>query len=160
MTHPYIAGELARSRSEERIRAAATGRRARAARPRVRSRLTALLLGWVRARPGASVVDGTDADRQPSTGPSSRAQQHAMSLFIGVHTIDGPVSLDDVALAHPADLVAQGKHGVNYLCYWVDEEHGKIFCLVMAADADTAAIVHRKAHGLLADDIYPASEGS
>ena len=71
-----------------------------------------------------------------------------------------PVTLDDVAKAHAADLQAQDAHGVHYLRYWVDQEHGKIFCLVDAPDADAAATVHREAHGLVADEIYPVAEGA
>ena len=41
-----------------------------------------------------------------------------------------------------------------------DEEHGKIFCLVDAPDADAAAAVHRAAHGLVADEIHPVAEGA
>ena len=64
----------------------------------------------------------------------------------------------DVAGAHQADLATQGKYGVDYLRYWVDEEAGKIFCLVEAPDAETAHTVHREAHGLVADEIYSVSE--
>ncbi|MDT4975439.1 MAG: hypothetical protein QOG98_1197, partial [Pseudonocardiales bacterium] len=53
-----------------------------------------------------------------------------MSLFMDVHNIKGGVSAADVAGAHQADLATQGPHGVNYLRYWVDEQAGKIFCLV------------------------------
>jgi Protein of unknown function (DUF4242) len=42
--------------------------------------------------------------------------------------------------------------------YWVDEEAGKIFCLVDAPDVEAANTVHRQAHGLVADEIYPVSE--
>ena len=65
-----------------------------------------------------------------------------MALFMDAHTIGGPVTLED------------------YLRYWVDQEHGKIFCLVDAPDADAAAAVHREAHGLVADEIFPVAEGS
>ncbi|HEY2948841.1 MAG TPA: DUF4242 domain-containing protein [Micromonosporaceae bacterium] len=83
-----------------------------------------------------------------------------MALFMDVHTVGGPVTVDDVATAHAADLQTQGEYGVNYLRYWVDDQHGKIFCLVDAPDADTAATVHREAHGLVADEIYPVAEGA
>ena len=62
-----------------------------------------------------------------------------MALFMDTHTLGGPVTIDDVAKAHAADLQAQDAHGVHYLRYWVDQEHGKIFCLVDAPDADAAA---------------------
>lgn len=81
-----------------------------------------------------------------------------MPLFMDVHNIEGGVSATDVAGAHQADLAHQDAHGVKYLRYWVDEEAGKIFCLVEAPDAEAANTVHREAHGLVADEIYPVSE--
>jgi hypothetical protein len=82
-----------------------------------------------------------------------------MALFMDVHHLDGPVSVDDVAKAHAADLATQGAHGVHYLRYWVDESEAKIFCLVDAPDAEAANTVHREAHGLVADEIHPVVEG-
>ncbi|MFI5713963.1 nickel-binding protein [Kribbella sp. NPDC051620] len=55
-------------------------------------------------------------------------------------------------------LATQGAHGVNYLKYWVDEAAGKIFCLVDAPDAEAANTVHREAHGLVAQEIFPVTE--
>lgn len=81
-----------------------------------------------------------------------------MTLYMDVHTIDGGVDPADVANAHAADLVTGPAHGVSYLRYWVDGEAGKIFCLVDAPDAEAANAVHREAHGLVADEIYPVSE--
>ena len=81
-----------------------------------------------------------------------------MSLFMDMHSIEGGVQAGDVAAAHKADLATQEPHGVNYLRYWVDEEAGKIFCLVDAPDAEAANTVHREAHGLVADEIYPVTE--
>jgi len=66
----------------------------------------------------------------------------------------------DVAGAHQADLATQGRYGVDYRSYWVDEANGKVFCLVEAPDAETAVTVHREAHGLVADKIFPVIEGS
>ncbi len=83
-----------------------------------------------------------------------------MPLFMDVHHMEGGVSASDVAGAHEKDLEVQGQHGVNYKQYWVDEKAGKIFCLVDAPDAETAARVHREAHGLVADEIYEVREGS
>jgi hypothetical protein len=83
-----------------------------------------------------------------------------MPLFLDVHTIDGGVAAADVAGAHMADLATQAAYGVEYQRYWVDEEAGKVFCLVEAPDADAAATVHREAHGLVAQEIYPVVEGS
>jgi Nickel responsive protein SCO4226-like len=83
-----------------------------------------------------------------------------MSLFMDVHTMNGEIGIADVAQAHQADLKIQGGHGVDYLRYWVDEQNGKIFCLVEAPTAEAAATVHREAHGLVADEVYPVAEGS
>jgi hypothetical protein len=68
-------------------------------------------------------------------------------------------TVQDVAGAHQADLKTQDAYGVKYLRYWVDEAGGKVFCLAEAPDADAAAAVHREAHGLVADRIYPVVEG-
>jgi len=81
-----------------------------------------------------------------------------MPLFMDIHTV-GSVAKEDVAKAHEADLQTQGKLGVSYLKYWVNEESGKIFCLVDAPSAAAAETVHREAHGLVADDIFQVSEG-
>ena len=59
-----------------------------------------------------------------------------------------------------ADLQTQVKYDVRYLRYWVNEQHGKVFCLVEAASEDAAITVHREAHGLVADDIFEVQEGS
>lgn len=83
-----------------------------------------------------------------------------MALYMDVHTIDGGVTVEDVAVAHQADLKAQSRHDVRYLRYWVDEKQGRIFCLVEAPSAEAANAVHREAHGLVADEIYPVQEGS
>ena len=83
-----------------------------------------------------------------------------MPLFMDVHHIEGEVSAMDVAKAHAADVETQGKYGVDYKRYWVDEAGGKIFCLVEAPDAEAAALVHKEAHGLVADEIHEVSEGS
>jgi hypothetical protein len=82
-----------------------------------------------------------------------------MSLFMDVHTMNGPVGVTDVAKVHAADLQTQEPYGVKYLRYWVNEAEGKIFCLVDAPDTDAANTVHREAHGLVADEIYAVSEG-
>ncbi len=83
-----------------------------------------------------------------------------MPLFLDVHTMEGGVSAADVAGAHRADLTTQSEHGVDYQRYWIDEEAGKIFCLVEAPDAEAANSVHREAHGLVAQEIYQVIEGS
>ena len=82
-----------------------------------------------------------------------------MALYMDVHNLGGPVTAEEVAKAHAADLGVQDDHGVHYLRYWVDEEAGKIFCLVDAPNPDAANTVHREAHGLVADEIHKVVEG-
>jgi hypothetical protein len=83
-----------------------------------------------------------------------------MALYMDVHSLDGAVAAADVAQAHAADLAMQDAHDVHFLRYWVDEAGGKIFCLVDAPDAEAANTVHREAHGLVADEIFPVTEGA
>jgi Protein of unknown function (DUF4242) len=83
-----------------------------------------------------------------------------MPLFMDVHKIKGGVSAEDVAKAHMEDVRTQDEFGVSYLRYWVDERAGRIFCLVEAPDAEAANSVHRKAHGLVAEEIFEVTEGS
>jgi hypothetical protein len=83
-----------------------------------------------------------------------------MSLYMDVHnTLPDGTTVADLAGAHEADLQVQQRYDVRYLNYWVDEEAGKVFCLVDAPTADAAHAVHREAHGLVADEIYPVVQG-
>lgn len=82
-----------------------------------------------------------------------------MALYMDVHHhVDG-LTEEAVAGAHQRDLEVQGKHGVNYLRYWFDEDKGKVFCLVEAPSKEAAIAVHREAHGLVADEITEVKEG-
>lgn len=83
-----------------------------------------------------------------------------MPLYMDIHTIGGGVTADDVARAHMADLQTQGRYDVRYLRYWVSEPEGKVFCLVEAPSPQAASVVHREAHGLVAQHVYEVKEGS
>jgi hypothetical protein len=67
--------------------------------------------------------------------------------------------MEDIATAHGADLEIQGRYGVRYLRYWVDERDGKVFCLLEAPSGEAAARVHRQTHGQVADEIYWVKDG-
>jgi hypothetical protein len=83
-----------------------------------------------------------------------------MPLFMDVHsTIPAEADASAVAEAHEADLRVQDKYHVRYVNYWLDEADRKIFCLVEAPDAESAAAVHREAHGLVADEIHEVTQG-
>jgi class 3 adenylate cyclase len=76
-----------------------------------------------------------------------------MPLFMDIHDLHGDVSPEEVAKAHAKDIEIQKKYGVEYRKYWVNEDCGKIFCLVEAPDAESAIRVHSEAHGMVADKI-------
>ena len=82
-----------------------------------------------------------------------------MPTYLDVHDLPG-VKAADVANAHQADLAVQSRYGVDYQRYWVDEEAGKVFCLVDAPDRETASRVHREAHGLEAHTLHEVQEGA
>ncbi len=83
-----------------------------------------------------------------------------MPLFMDVHnSLPEGATAKDVAGAHEEDLKIQERYGVRYVNYWVDDRAGKVFCLVEAPNADAAHTVHREAHGLVADEIYPVEQG-
>ena len=76
-----------------------------------------------------------------------------MPVYMDIHDGPGGVTAEDVAKAHAHDVEVQGKYGVEYRKYWVNEKAGKIFCLVHASSAEVANQVHREAHGLVAGNI-------
>ena len=91
--------------------------------------------------------------------PTNRGEPE-MPLYMDVHHLGEAVTIEDVAKAHVADLQHQDKYDVKYLRYWVDEAKGEIFCLVEAPSPEAANIVHREAHGLVADEVHLVREGS
>jgi len=83
-----------------------------------------------------------------------------MPLFMDIHHhVDG-LTTEAIKGAHEADVQAQEELGVRYLQYWYDEGSGKVFCLVDAPNAEAATEVHRRAHGLVADEIVEVQQGS
>jgi Protein of unknown function (DUF4242) len=82
-----------------------------------------------------------------------------MPTYMDMHDLPG-VKAADVVGAHEADLRVQSQYGVNYKHNWVDEAAGKVFCLVDAPDRETAARVHREAHGLEAQTLFEVEQGA
>jgi class 3 adenylate cyclase len=75
-----------------------------------------------------------------------------MPLYMDVHNLQGTTAVQ-VDQAHAADLEEQGRYGVEYLRYWFNESQGKAFCLVDAPSPEAAQLVHREAHGQIAERI-------
>ncbi|HTZ62042.1 MAG TPA: DUF4242 domain-containing protein [Thermoplasmata archaeon] len=82
-----------------------------------------------------------------------------MPLYMDEHKHVKGVTAKAVAEAHEKDLKVEGKYGVHYRQYWVDERQEKIFCLVEAPNPEAAARVHKEAHGLVADEVHEVSQG-
>jgi hypothetical protein len=80
--------------------------------------------------------------------------------LLDLYTVAGGINAADVAAAHGKDPETQGRYGVNDPSYWVDEQAGKVFCLVETTDVQAASTVHRQAHGLVAHVLYLVSEHS
>ena len=91
--------------------------------------------------------------RAAEDGPATR-------LFLDVHELTpGGVTAAAVADAHAKDLAVEGKHGVAFEKYWVDEAAGRVYCLSHAPDAEAVVSTHREAHGLLPAAVFPVTEG-
>lgn len=82
------------------------------------------------------------------------------SLFLDVHYLGaGKVTAKDVAAAHKKDLATEGKYGVNFIDYWVDEKQGTVMCLSQAKDSASIANTHKEAHGLLPAEVMKVKQG-
>ena len=94
-----------------------------------------------------------------STG-SAPTRQAGKKLFMDVHNLEpGKVTFADVMAAHKKDLATEGKYGVSFIKFWVDEKQGKVFCLSEAPDSTAIINTHKEAHGLLPAYILKVQEG-
>ncbi|TLV04030.1 DUF4242 domain-containing protein [Dyadobacter luticola] len=71
----------------------------------------------------------------------------------------GNVTAKAVADAHVKDLAVQGKYGVNFINYWVDEKSGAVMCLSEAKDANSVISTHKEAHGLIPVEVHQVKQG-
>jgi class 3 adenylate cyclase len=76
-----------------------------------------------------------------------------MPVYMDIHELPEGVTPQDVAKAHAHDVELQGKYGVNYSKYWLNEGARKIFCLCHAPSAEAAVQVHKESHGLMAEKL-------
>lgn len=95
---------------------------------------------------------------ESSSGVATKSAEH---LYIDVHHLGaGKVTADAVARAHAKDLATEGKYGVHFLQYWVDEAGGNVYCLSSSPDSNAIRQTHAAAHGLLPDEIYAVTDGT
>ena len=75
-----------------------------------------------------------------------------MPIYMDRHDAEG-ATLEGCANLHKKDLAIQGKYGVRFITYWVDEVRSKAFCLVDAPNKDALQKAHDEAHGDIANEI-------
>jgi hypothetical protein len=81
-------------------------------------------------------------------------------MYIDVHHMGkGKVTPSDVAKAHQKDLMAEGKYGVHFLRYWLDEQTGTIYCLSQSPGKKQIIQTHKEAHGLIPQEIHEVKSG-
>ena len=83
-----------------------------------------------------------------------------MPLYMDIHHKVEGLTAEAVGRDHQRDLEVQEKHGVKYQRYWYDEGTGMVFCLVEATSKEAAEVVHREAHGLMAEEIIEVKAGA
>ena len=76
-----------------------------------------------------------------------------MPLYMDIHDLPPGTTAEDIAKLHTCDLETEGKYGVHYHRYWLNENAGKVFCLCEAPSAEAAIRVHKEAHGKVAEKI-------
>lgn len=82
------------------------------------------------------------------------------NLYLDVHELGaGKVTPEAVADAHKKDLAVQGKYGVSFIDYWVDQNKGYVFCLAEAKDSASIVNTHREAHGLVPTHVMKVIQG-
>jgi len=91
-------------------------------------------------------------------GPEAVARGN--NFFLDVHELGaGNVTAAAVAGAHKKDLAVQGKYGVSFINYWVDEKAGMVMCLSQAKDSTAIINTHKEAHGLLPAYVLKVKQG-
>ena len=96
----------------------------------------------------------------PVTDGQEAAFINQGDFFLDIHELGaGKVKANDVAAAHKKDLAVQGKYGVNFINYWVDEKSGVVFCLSQAKDANAVISTHKEAHGLIPVEVLKIKQG-
>lgn len=88
------------------------------------------------------------------------AKLNGKQMFLDIHHLEpGSVNAEAVAGAHAKDLATQGKYGVNFVNYWVDEKLGTVVCLSEAPDSLAVIKTHTEAHGLVPAKVERVQQG-
>ena len=88
------------------------------------------------------------------------AKLNGKQMFLDTHHFEpGSVNAAAVAAAHAKDLAVQGKYGVNFVNYWLDEKTGTVVCLSEAPDSLSVIHTHTEAHGLVPSKVERVQQG-
>lgn len=81
-------------------------------------------------------------------------------LYLDIHHFPpGSVTPEAIAEAHKKDIATEGKQGVHFINYWVDETNGTVMCLSTAPNEDAIKHTHKEALGLSPDTIIKVKGG-
>jgi len=81
-----------------------------------------------------------------------------MPLFMDCHNTPG-IKIQEAEKAHLKDLAVQEKYNVKYLAYWVNEDSGKVFCLMKAPNKEAIKKTHLLANGIETCNIVEVEGG-
>jgi AraC-like DNA-binding protein len=81
-----------------------------------------------------------------------------MPLYMDCHDTPG-IKIEEAEKAHLKDLAVQEKYGVKYISYWVNEESGKVFCLMKAPNKEAIHKTHLLANGIETCNIVEVEGG-
>lgn len=80
-----------------------------------------------------------------------------MPIYMDVHNVPG-VKAKEAAEAHRSDVLLEEAYGCKCMTYWIDEERGKVFCLIDAPDKEAVTQMHHQAHGLIPFNIIEVDD--
>lgn len=75
-----------------------------------------------------------------------------MPIYMDSHIVPG-VEAEHVAAQHKRDLGVQDQFGCRNMTYWVDEDRGRVFCLIDAPNEEAVRQMHDHAHGDIPHEI-------
>ncbi|RKN82289.1 nickel-binding protein [Ulvibacterium marinum] len=79
-----------------------------------------------------------------------------MPIYMDSHIVPG-VEAKHAAEAHKKDLGVQNDFGCRNMTYWIDEDRGRVFCLIDAPNEEAVRAMHDHAHGLVPHEIIPVN---
>lgn len=79
-----------------------------------------------------------------------------MPIYMDSHIVPG-VEAKHAAEAHKKDLGIQNKFGCRNMTYWVDEDRGRVFCLIDAPNEEAVREMHNHSHGSVPHEIIPVN---